>query len=267
MATTQKKPNGAIIYRGPSQLNGSPIVVIVTGLASKTANTKTGDMLQTWILREDVAPNEAIKTGQDAAICGDCPHRGVWSATEGKWTQKRTCYVKVFQAPLSVWKAYKRGNYRDLTGMHDAATETAMLGSDRVVRLGSYGDPMAVPLHVWESLTSRASAWTGYTHQWRTLADAIDPEPEYWEEARSPTLTAWQRLVMASADTESDAVDAAWNGWRYFRVMPKGDEPLFFAEVRCPASREAGAKTQCASCKLCMGTTSKARKSIAINIH
>jgi hypothetical protein len=40
------KPNGAILYRGPSLLDGAPIVAIVTGLASTSANAKTGAMLQ-----------------------------------------------------------------------------------------------------------------------------------------------------------------------------------------------------------------------------
>ena len=247
--TKRNTKREAIIYQGPSMIDGSPIVVIVTD-ASK--NAKTGPMLQTWILRQDVAPHLAIKSGDDASICGDCPHRGKWDDALQKWTSKRTCYVKTFQAPLSVWKRYQRNGYEAVT---DDAVRIAELGEGRMVRIGSYGDPMAVPLYVWESLTSRAVGWTGYTHQWRTLAE------------ESPTLPDWQRLVMASADSEDDAVDAHWTGWRYFRVMDKGQDPAPSMEVRCPASKEAGVKSACATCKLCMGTTSKSRKSIAINIH
>lgn len=247
--TKRNTKREAIIYQGPSMIDGSPIVVIVTD-ASK--NAKTGPMLQTWILRQDIAPHLAIKSGDDASICGDCPHRGEWDDALQKWTSKRTCYVKTFQAPLSVWKRYQRDGYEAVT---DDAVRIAELGEGRMVRLGSYGDPMAVPLHVWESLTSRAVAWTGYTHQWHQMFMAFD------EPAR------WQSLVMASADSGDDAASAIEQGWRYFRVMDKGENPATSLEVRCPASKEAGVKSSCAACKLCMGTTSKSRKSVAINIH
>jgi hypothetical protein len=50
--------NGLVLWRGASLLDGAPIVAIVTGLAAGSSNRKTGDMLQTWILREDMAPTE-----------------------------------------------------------------------------------------------------------------------------------------------------------------------------------------------------------------
>jgi hypothetical protein len=58
-------------------IDGEPIVVIATGFKRSSANPKTGDMLQTWILRRDVAPFAAIHNGADASICGDCPLRGI----------------------------------------------------------------------------------------------------------------------------------------------------------------------------------------------
>jgi hypothetical protein len=99
-----KKQNGVILYRGPSMLDGAPIVAILTGLASSSLNPKTGDMLQTWIIREDVSPVDATRTGDDASVCGDCKHR---PANMG------SCYVTVFQAPRSVHAAYHRGVYGD----------------------------------------------------------------------------------------------------------------------------------------------------------
>jgi len=62
-----------VIYRGPSLIDGAPIVVVA--LWSK-ANRKTGGMLQTYVIRDDMDPLKASKTGADRAICGDCPHRG-----------------------------------------------------------------------------------------------------------------------------------------------------------------------------------------------
>ena len=70
------KPNGYVLWRGPSKFNGEAIVLIATGFQRKSQNKKTDDMLQFWILLEDTRPDEAVKTGLDQGICGDCPHMG-----------------------------------------------------------------------------------------------------------------------------------------------------------------------------------------------
>ena len=47
--------NSAVIYRGVSRLDGrTPIVVIATGMESKSTNSKTGGMVQTYIVVDDV---------------------------------------------------------------------------------------------------------------------------------------------------------------------------------------------------------------------
>ena len=71
---------GYVLHEGPSPFDGQPIVSIAT---LHSSNRKTGDMVQTWILPRDLHPLDAVKTGQDSCICGNCPHRG--SGT------KRTC--------------------------------------------------------------------------------------------------------------------------------------------------------------------------------
>ena len=53
------KLNGVVLYEGPSVLDGAPIAVIAT---LKSANVKTGDMIQTWIIRSDMHP--PIVTGK-----------------------------------------------------------------------------------------------------------------------------------------------------------------------------------------------------------
>ncbi|MFN3573613.1 MAG: hypothetical protein ACK4TR_08810 [Phenylobacterium sp.] len=229
------KPNGVILWEGPSALDGAPIVVIATGIAAKSGNEKTGDMVQTWIMRQDVAPHHALKTGQDASVCGDCMHR---PANGG------SCYVKVFQAPLSVWNAYQRGVYpRILPG------EARDLFAGRMVRLGSYGDPAAAPYDLWAAIVGRAKGWTGYTHQWRTCDHRF------------------ANLLMASADSEAEGVTARAFGWRTFRIRT-ADEPVApKAEFVCPASAEAGYRTDCASCRACGGTMAKAKASPVIVAH
>jgi len=227
--------NGFILYEGSSALDGAPIVVIATGLNAKSRNEKTGDMVQTWILRADVEPHAAVKSGQDASICGACPHRPALGGV---------CYVRVHEAPLSVFRAYKRGIYPRLT-LADAAAAVA----GRTVRLGSYGDPAAAPVAIWEALTSQAAAWTGYTHQWRSAPDAF------------------KRLTMASVDDASEGFTARAAGWRTFRIRDASETVAPKLEFICPASKEAGQKTDCASCRACMGTDSKAKASPVIIVH
>src|SRR5262245_11112970 len=93
---------GVVLYEGASQIDGAPIVAIANRIESASDNGKTGAMVQTWILRSDMKPTDALKTGDDSSVCGDCPHR---PANNG------SCYVKVFQAPRSTYEAYKRGRY------------------------------------------------------------------------------------------------------------------------------------------------------------
>lgn len=226
--------NGVILYEGPSALDGAPIVVIATGLDGRTRNEKTGAMVQTWIMRQDVPPHVAVKTGQDASVCGDCIHR---PANGG------SCYVKVFQAPLSVWNAYRRGVYAR------PAAPFADLFAGRMVRLGSYGDPAAAPLALWLDVTFKAAGWTGYTHQWRVA------EPGF------------QRLCMASADSLEEAQEAREAGWRTFRVRAEAEPLEAKREFVCPASKEAGYRTDCASCRACMGVAAKAKASPVIIAH
>lgn len=225
---------GYVIYDGPSMIDGERIVAIVTNLR-RSRNAKTGDMIQTYIIRPDIDPVSAVRTGADVSICGGCIHRGDGTG------KGRSCYVTLIHGPLAVYRALLRGAYPAATPV-DAADAVA----GRMVRLGAYGDPAAVPLPVWEALLSKAAGFTGYTHQWRS----IDP--------------AWSRLVMASADTAQDAVDAWAKGYRTFRV---GAVAMPGKEINCPASEEAGKRTQCADCRLCMGTASRSPVSIQIAPH
>lgn len=231
-------PSGVIVYRGPSMLDGAPVVVVAT---TKTSNRKTGDMSQVWILRDDVSPVDAIRTGQDASICGQCPHRGRL-ATGGNST--RTCYVNVGQAPLSVWRAMRRGVYAD-----------GPLPMHKPVRLGAYGDPAAVPFEVWSALLAEgAPKHTGYTHQWRTCDQQL------------------KGLLMASCDSAGDAMEAARMGWRSFIVMPATFDPVAdplltlggeapkARTIQCLSDRNG---LECAKCGVCDGT----KVSVWIHAH
>jgi len=224
-----------IIYRGPSNIDGSNIVVIATGL-DKSANPKTGNMVQTWVLVDNnIKPHENVKAGNDKSVCGDCKHR---PAAGG------ACYVKTFQGPRSVYDKFLRGGYPE-----PSIDEVAEILAGRLVRLGAYGDPAAVPFEVWEKALSKVAGWTGYTHQWQ--ADNFD--------ARI------MRYCMASVDSEGEAAASKLKGYRYFRVKT-ADSAVLKKEVTCPASEEAGKKLTCATCTACRGTNGL-KSNIVINAH
>lgn len=223
----------AIVYDGPSLIDGKPIVAIAVW---SNRNRKTAAMVQTYILRRDINPLEASKTGADVSICGDCPLRGTPTDDPTRKIAKgRRCYVNLGQGVLIVWKAFQRGVY--------APGDAATMGAGRMVRLGTYGDPAAVPAGVWRDLTSRAKGWTGYTHQWRKRPDL-------------------QGLCMASIDAPEQVEAARGGGWRLFSIVPLGS-----SAINCPASKEAGARTTCAACGLCKGTSSGSKKDIFIAEH
>ena len=225
-----KKPNGYVIYEGPSLIDGKPVVVVAV---MKSRNDKTGNMIQTFIMRSDIHPVEALK-GDDVSVCGGCKHRP---------SAGGSCYVEVGKSVSAVWKAYKRGSY-PVIDPKDLPVE------GRTIRLGAYGDPAAVPLNVWTYTVPRASGHTGYTHQWlETFVQA-----------------GLERFAMASADSAHEREQARAMGWRTFRVRT-AEEALGAAEIMCPASDEAGNRTQCERCKLCSGTASKSWKDIAIVVH
>lgn len=230
-------PRGFVIYRGPSMIDAAPIVAIALSAPARAgdANVKTGNVMQTYILRADYSPSDAIKVGADVSICGDCKHRGDGTG------KGRTCYVTLMHGPRSVYASFRRGNYPDAS-----PADVARMAPGRVIRLGTYGDPAAVPISTWRALLVGATGWTGYTHQWKTRP-------------------AFQDLCMASVDTPSERAEAIAAGWRTFTVRAQGT-PIPSGDISCPASAEMGKRTTCAECRLCAGTSTRA-KSITILAH
>jgi hypothetical protein len=231
------KPRGFIFYRGFSPIDGAPIVGIAT---LKSKNEKTGNMVQTYILRADMHPMDAIKSAADASICGDCVHRGDAS-------RKRTCYVDVSKSVSMVYSAFKRGSYADYS--HDPSLGARYLRG-RMVRLGAYGDPAMIDVDAWLAILQFCKGWTGYSHQWR----------QAWAQ---PMLN----LCMASADNASERDLARSMGWRTFRVIPVMQAPKLDREIACPASPEGGNRRQCIDCGACDGALKPESVSIAIVAH
>jgi hypothetical protein len=223
------KPSGYVLYED------ARVAVIAT---TDSRNIKTGDMVQVWILSRSVNPVEAVKTGADADVCLDCPSRGTGHGD-------RKCYVTVFQAPLSIWRAYQRGRYPFLE-----MTEYASVFAGRKIRFGAYGEPVLIPLAIVAEMVRVSAGWTGYTHQWAN--------PGYQE---------YKQYFMASVDSLAEYVRAKFAGWHTFRVRTPDSyvQPL---EIVCPAANESGHRTTCSDCRLCSGTyAADQRKDIVILAH
>lgn len=233
--------NGAILWSGASAIDGAPVVLIATGLKASSSNVKTGALVQTWILRADMTPQAAVDSGADESICGACPHRG--EIVNGK-NVNRSCYVTIFQAPRNIWETSKRGVYP----VESIDSGRALLAG-RNVRLGAYGDPAAIPFDVWAALLADSARGTGYTHQWQKCD------------------TRFAQYCMASADSLAEAESAQALGYRTFRVGSYAESLVKGKEFLCPASKEAGAKTNCAACLACGGTSGPNRASVFIPAH
>lgn len=217
--TANAKSKGYVLERLRSPINGEPIVVILT---LESANRKTGNMAQVWILLDDINPVEAIAEGDDYAICGNCPHR------KDPVTGNRSCYVNAGQAPLAVWKAYKAGKYaEDFTYQ-----EGKKVLKGKKIRWGAYGDPAVIDPQIFHAVNGLAAGHTGYTHQWR-----------------EPFAQVYKGDFMASCDGLRDYLEASAHGWKCFSVTP---ETATGPGKLCPATVE-GSQAQCITCNLCSG--------------
>jgi hypothetical protein len=256
---------GVIVYDGPSLLNGERIVAIIT---RRSNNRKTGDMPQLWILVADLSPTKAAIVGADASVCGRCPlrgdgrHRGcyvdlarapmsVWSAWrrglypdawatmpgpggwgEGPGPEAGKLTGRSSTQPHTAHSA-KLDQLCTTTPDAPASTLLRRTTTGRVVRLGAYGDPAALPRPVLDAIVRDAAASVGYSHAWRDGFALSD-------------------LVMASADNAADAADAAALGFRSFVLTPSA-ETRRSGHMICPASAESGHRLTCEECRACSG--------------
>jgi len=222
-----------MFYRGLSQLDGSTeICAYLSGHDRPSANSKTGPMLQTWIMLADQDPVAAVMAGTDAAVCGSCSHRG-------NGFKDRSCYVTIMRAPLNI----------HLHAKHATLDEAVDLCRRKRVRLGAYGNPSAVPYEVWTQLLAHAKGWTGYDHAWRTCDQRF------------------RHICMASVETDADAETARSMGWRTMRTTIGTADIDDATEVLCPATPEAGRLANCYDCLLCCGGRKAGSKSVAVPVH
>jgi hypothetical protein len=222
--------NSYIVWEGASLIDGSPIVLILTGFAYATSNRRTGRLIQSWILQQNIIPTSAAKYGLDEGICGSCPL---------KLSKTGSCYVNLLPAN-NIYRKYLAGNYRKFS-----INEIVVLERYRYpIRIGSYGDATAISFEIWEPIISASGKYTGYTHQWRNCD------------------RRWRKYLMASVENKAEAKEAQSQGWRTFRIIAP-DAPLSENEILCRNTEDD--RIQCETCLLCNGTSSK--PNIADKIH
>ena len=229
------------IYRATNHLGQDVAIDFQHG----STNSKLGTGIQIWIFPMTWITEGKTAMDNDEASCFDCPHSK---------RANRTCYVRKgfsefgFKSKIaSMHKKFILGQLQVLDSSLIAVNEAPKC-SGKFVRFGAYGEPVLLGEANVQAITSQASNFTGYTHQWFL--------PQYqWA----------SKYFMSSADTEGLSRKSQAMGWRTFRVMTKQDTKLQ-NEVICPASREGGRKVECNVCGLCKGTSIGA-KSIAIYKH
>ena len=177
-----------------------------------------------------IVPTEAAKRGFDKGICGDCPL---------KLSQTGSCYVNMLPVN-NIYRKYATGSYPKFS-----ANEIEVVKRYQYpIRIGSYGDPTAVPFDVWEPIISASGRYTGYTHQFHKCD------------------SRWKQYLMASVQSESEARIAQSQGWRSFRIIAP-DAPLSENEILCSHTQDD--RIQCETCLLCDGASSK--PNIADRVH
>ena len=223
--------NSACVWKGASLIDQNPIILLCSGLTIPSTNKKTGWMIQTYILREDIPPHKAVWEGEDISICGNCKLR------ENRWKKKgelNGCYVNVARAPLSIWKSYKKGNIPYIK------PENLPNRYNRPIRKGSYGEPAIVPYSIWEKLQKTTSkVGSSYTHMWN--------EPNFDKQ--------FLKTGMASVDSSEEKIIANKMGARTYRIIDDMKE-MHDDEILCPNTTQ---QRQCFECNLCSGNLTKAK--------
>lgn len=181
----------------------------------------------------------------DAKNCFDCPF-SVNANKGGKcYTHKFMQYNGFVSMLKSIVKEFGTldaiPEYNPMINI-----ELLVMAQDRYVRFGTYGEPSMHPLALVAMLAGVSKSWTGYTHQYIK-------KPQYAKYFMASTHNQFQ------AKTANDKF-----GYRSFIAVKDNTK---IVGVVCPASNEAGFKTNCADCGLCSGTMGKGKKDVVIQLH
>jgi len=257
--------NSRLIYDGRNVADTDDIIVLLTGIDHKSINAKTKDMAQVYILNRHMPPTEAVATGADIAVCGECFLRPIISKQlQESGESYIPCYVDKARGPNPAWNSWHAGNVATMTPLEASALIATLKACDCVknhsrkncqdpgkplgIRLGAYGDPSSVPDTIWRDLLSVSTGkLTSYTHQWETMPQLADY-----------TMASIDPITWPDVDKAIDKAHAM--GFRTYRVLAIG-ETKRSDEILCP---EANGLTNCNQCGLCSGNMRPNSPSIVI---
>lgn len=197
----------------------------------QSGNSKTGGMIQTWIVPDDRTVTESRRQGHDAkSQCAGCP-----------LASNKGCYVGSYYVDgvqKSVWAGKK------------AETSDPKVIADyfrgHKVRFGAYGNPSKLPIGLVRMIANVSRGWTGYFHDWHKMTPGKARKYGYF--------------FMASCEPGNRA-QAKRLGLRAFTTRRPGDA-VPEGSIDCPSSKGV----TCIECGLCAGT-SKQAKDISIEVH
>ena len=240
--------HNAVLWRGPSLVDGERIRVVASCLALPSTNRKTGDAVQIKVMPDEVDAYHAVWLGKDVSVCGDCPlcpsksnvckacgHenkiRSGLRACQNCGEPVVSCYV-VTRFLNSSWKS-TTGKSVDPDCIEKVVKMATWRGA--MVRFGEYGNMSVIPEEVirplFEAVWEADLRWTCYEHRWR------EPEAQWLKQ-----------FSMASCDSVEAMMEARYLGWRTFRHGDDG--PVDKLEVECPYFTH---HVQCRDCGLCDG--------------
>jgi hypothetical protein len=179
----------------------------------------------------------------DGSVCMDCP----FAVSNGAklsacYTHKLMQYSGFLSMLRGIHKTYL--NWDSIPELNEEIfTKLVDVCANKYVRFGTYGEPSLIPVDLVKSIVEVSKSHTGYTHQWAK-------KPEFAE------------YFMASVHNAFGENIARKMGYRSF-VATKESYKEF---TQCPASNEAGFKSNCSKCGLCSGNR-KGSKSIVILEH
>lgn len=216
----------------------------------KTSNKKISDgneLVQTYTFSKDQWLLASTSSGfgmkeffkLDSSNCMDCPYSGN-QGEGGCYTHKFNQYVGF----LSMLRSIKASDLTPLDA--EKFLDAVSMCKDSYVRFGTYGEPSLLNFSLVKNMAHVSKSWTGYTHQWNKV----------W-------ALPYSKYFMASTHNKEETYKAKQKNYRSFIASTTGTEEA----VTCPASAEAGYKSNCASCGLCSGVLGKGKKDIKILEH
>ena len=229
--TTKTKTKATAKKRASAYVVEYPSFYLAFTALNGSNNRKTGDMVQTYLIDKERLISEPKTFG---AKCEACP-------------MVNKCYVS--RDKLSVRKALVKLTQGEATSYAFATLDEVLpLLQGRLIRLGTYGDPSAIPLRDLARICESAKGHTGYTHFWRE----VDAD--------------YSAYLMSSCESLSDELLSNALGYRAFRVL-LDDQETHETTQKSVQCLNASVGLTCAECLLCSGTKGKGSSNIYIHEH